>query len=66
LPAIFRVPVVEHDPFDSSSPACAAISLRVSSTRQTLENQRPEVEQLARARGVDVVTVYEELASVTA
>jgi putative DNA-invertase from lambdoid prophage Rac len=38
----------------------AAVYLRVSSDRQTVENQRPEVTQLARARGLDVVTVYEE------
>lgn len=41
----------------------AAIYLRVSSDRQTVENQRPEVEQLARARGLEVAHVYEEQAS---
>jgi DNA invertase Pin-like site-specific DNA recombinase len=42
----------------------AAIYLRVSKERgQTIEAQRPEVEQLARARGFEVVQVYEEQAS---
>jgi DNA invertase Pin-like site-specific DNA recombinase len=43
----------------------AAIYLRVSKSdgSQTTDNQRPEVEQLARARGLDVVEVYEEQAS---
>jgi putative DNA-invertase from lambdoid prophage Rac len=41
----------------------AAIYLRVSTDRQSTENQRPEVEQLAAARGFDVVTTYEEQAS---
>lgn len=39
-----------------------AIYLRVSTDRQTTDNQRPEVEQLARQRG-EVVRVYEERAS---
>ncbi len=41
----------------------AAIYLRVSTDRQHAENQRPEVEQLARARGYEVVRTYEEQAS---
>lgn len=42
----------------------AALYLRVSGgPGQTTENQRPEVVQLARARGLDVVAVYEEAAS---
>ena len=42
----------------------AALYLRVSSMdKQTIECQRPEVEQLARARGLHVVSVYEEQAS---
>jgi DNA invertase Pin-like site-specific DNA recombinase len=43
----------------------AALYLRVSKSdgSQSVENQRPEVEQLARARGFDVVTIYEEQAS---
>jgi DNA invertase Pin-like site-specific DNA recombinase len=41
----------------------AALYLRVSSDRQTVENQRPEVEAVARARGYEVVHVYEEAAS---
>ena len=40
----------------------AALHLRVSSDRQTVENQRAEVEQLARARGYETA-VYEELGS---
>src|SRR5690349_5142372 len=40
-------------------PRCA-IYLRVSGDRQTVENQRPECEQLARARGYEVVEVFEE------
>jgi DNA invertase Pin-like site-specific DNA recombinase len=40
----------------------AAIYLRVSKSdgSQSTDNQRPEVEQLARARGFEVVRVYEE------
>lgn len=42
----------------------ACLYLRVSGgVGQTYENQRPEVVQLARARGFDVVAVYEEAAS---
>lgn len=40
----------------------AAVYLRVSTDRQTVENQRDEVERLARARGFDPV-VYEEVES---
>jgi putative DNA-invertase from lambdoid prophage Rac len=39
-----------------------AIYLRVSTDQQTTEHQRPEVEQLARARG-NIVATYEERAS---
>jgi putative DNA-invertase from lambdoid prophage Rac len=38
----------------------AALYLRVSTDRQETACQRPEVEQLARARGYEVVGVYEE------
>ncbi len=41
----------------------AALYLRVSGDRQTLDNQRPDLEQLARARGLKIVAVYEEQAS---
>jgi putative DNA-invertase from lambdoid prophage Rac len=41
----------------------AAMYLRVSTDEQATENQRPELEQLARARDIDVVAVYEEHAS---
>jgi len=41
----------------------ATIYLRTSTDRQTVECQRPEVEQLARARGFEVVTTYEETMS---
>jgi len=40
-----------------------AVYLRVSTDRQSTENQRPEVEQLAAARGFEVVKVYEETMS---
>jgi len=40
----------------------AALYLRVSTDRQTVENQRAEVEQLARARGYETL-VYEEIGS---
>src|SRR5713226_7026499 len=42
----------------------AAVYLRVSSDRQTIENQRDEVELLARARGYEAV-FYEETESAT-
>jgi DNA invertase Pin-like site-specific DNA recombinase len=45
------------------TPQRAALYLRVSTDRQSTENQKPEVEQLARARGFEVVTIYEEQAS---
>jgi DNA invertase Pin-like site-specific DNA recombinase len=38
----------------------AALYLRVSTDRQSTDNQKPEVEQLARARGYTVAHVYEE------
>jgi putative DNA-invertase from lambdoid prophage Rac len=38
----------------------AAMYLRVSTDEQATENQRPDLERLARARGLDVVAVYEE------
>ncbi|MFI5296949.1 MAG: recombinase family protein [Polyangiales bacterium] len=41
----------------------AAIYLRVSTDRQTTQNQRPDVEQLGRARGYEIVEIYEESAS---
>lgn len=41
----------------------AAIFLRVSKDEQTIENQRPDCEQLARVRGFEVVKLYEETAS---
>jgi putative DNA-invertase from lambdoid prophage Rac len=41
----------------------ASIYLRVSTDGQTVENQRHELEQLARARGFDVLQVYEEVES---
>jgi len=40
----------------------AAVYLRVSSDRQTIENQRAEVEQLTHARGYEIA-VYEETES---
>jgi putative DNA-invertase from lambdoid prophage Rac len=45
------------------APRRAAVYLRVSTDRQHTENQRPEVVQLARARGVEIVQVYEETGS---
>ena len=43
----------------------AALYLRVSTTDQSTDNQRPELEQLALARGWTLANVYEEQASVT-
>jgi DNA invertase Pin-like site-specific DNA recombinase len=40
-----------------------ALYLRVSSDGQSLENQRPELLQLAKARGLDIAKVYEEKVS---
>jgi DNA invertase Pin-like site-specific DNA recombinase len=37
-----------------------ALYLRVSTDGQTTDNQRPDMEQIARARGYDVVAIYEE------
>lgn len=41
----------------------AAIYLRTSTTDQSIDNQRPELEQLATARGWTLVSVYEEQVS---
>lgn len=41
----------------------AALYLRVSGVDQTTDNQRPELERLARARGLTIVATYEEQAS---
>lgn len=41
----------------------AVLYLRVSSARQETANQRPEVEQLAAARELTIVHVYEEVES---
>lgn len=40
-----------------------ALFLRVSTDEQTADNQRPNVEHLARARGFDVVATYQETAT---
>lgn len=40
-------------------PTQAALWLRASNDDQHPENQRPDLERLARARGLDVVQVYE-------
>src|SRR5260370_19086105 len=46
---------------------CMKAALYVRGSRsdgsQSLDNQRPEVEQLARARGFEIAHVYEEQAS---
>ena len=44
----------------TSAPKRAGLYLRVSTSHQATENQRPEVEQLARTRGYKVVDVFEE------
>ena len=41
----------------------AALYLRVSTDKQSTENQRPEVELLAKARAFEVTQVYEETMS---
>jgi DNA invertase Pin-like site-specific DNA recombinase len=41
----------------------AAVYYRVSTDLQTADNQKPDVIQLVRARGFDVVATYEEQAS---
>jgi len=41
----------------------AAVYLRVSTEHQTVENQRADVEQLARARGFSELALYEETES---
>src|SRR5271165_4581320 len=66
--ASMRTWLIRNRPLPSGSMRTsprAAIYLRVSKAdgSQSVENQRPEVEQLARARGFDVVRVYEEQAS---
>lgn len=41
----------------------AVLYLRVSTDQQTVENQRPELLQLAEARGFEIVEIIEETAS---
>lgn len=41
----------------------AALYLRVSTDEQTVENQRPELARIAKARGFEVVRVFEETES---
>ncbi|MCL2724816.1 MAG: recombinase family protein [Polyangiaceae bacterium] len=48
---------------DSKKTKRAALYLRVSTDKQTSENQRPEVTMLARTRGLEIVQVYEEIGS---
>jgi putative DNA-invertase from lambdoid prophage Rac len=43
----------------------AALYLRTSTDRQHTDNQRPAVEQLAQARGYEIVATYEEQVSAT-
>lgn len=45
------------------SPRTCALYLRVSSDVQTTANQRPDLVQLARARGLETIQVYEETGS---
>lgn len=52
----------EHEPGQPRG-VPAALYLRVSTREQTVDNQRPELEQLAQARGYVIVDVYEEQAS---
>jgi DNA invertase Pin-like site-specific DNA recombinase len=40
----------------------AAIYLRVSTDEQTVDNQRPDLERVAEARGLAIVATYEERA----
>jgi DNA invertase Pin-like site-specific DNA recombinase len=49
-----------------TAPRRCALYLRVSTDRQNCENQRPALEQLAAARGLEVVRVYEEQVSAVA
>jgi DNA invertase Pin-like site-specific DNA recombinase len=44
-------------------PNTAALYLRVSSEGQSLDNQRPQLLQLAQARGLEIVAVFEEKVS---
>src|SRR4051812_43735561 len=41
----------------------AALYLRVSTDQQHTSNQRPDLAQLARTRGWDIVKIYEETGS---
>lgn len=45
------------------NPQRTAVYFRVSTDRQSTQNQRPDVEQIVRARGLEVVKVYEEQVS---
>ncbi len=42
-----------------------ALYLRCSSAQQSLENQRPDLLRLARARGLEIVEIFEEKVSAT-
>jgi DNA invertase Pin-like site-specific DNA recombinase len=43
----------------------AALYLRVSTDGQTVDNQRPDIQRIARSRGLTVVATYEESAGAT-
>jgi len=62
LARLIRIPP-RHRGSVKSFPLRTALYLRISSDRQSVENQRPEVEMLARARGFEIVHVYEKQAS---
>lgn len=50
-------------PAEAPPPPRAVLYLRVSTGRQHNDNQRPALEELARARGYELVHVYEEVMS---
>lgn len=49
-----------------AGPIPAAIYLRVSTNKQSIENQRPDVDRLVALRGFAVIECYEEQASASA
>ncbi len=55
-----QAPSVPRPMSPSTSNITAAVYLRVSTDRQTADNQRPETEALAAARGFEIVARYEE------
>lgn len=62
-PAVLARPELDDAHPSPTNALRAALYLRVSSDDQHLDNQRPDLVRLARQRGLDIVSVFEEKVS---